>query len=114
MSREPRAALTCPLSRMDQVNAVIIGKSEHPKLLAAESYDKETVDQLLQTEPMGEVVQVPNKERHSSFGSEGTKGRNRKERCSSRLSDPARPTVVRTVSTPPGSRPGRQNPDSNY
>ena len=58
---------------MDQVNAVIIGKSEHPKLLAAESYDKETVDQLLQTEPMGEVVQVPNKERHSSFGSEGTK-----------------------------------------
>ena len=64
---------------------------------------------------------------YRSFRSEGPKGRNRKERCSSGLNDhPARPlggpddrsivrrpTADRTVSTPPGSRPGRQNPDSN-
>ena len=40
-------------------NAVIIGKSAHPNLLVGTSYYKEAVDELLQTEPMGEVVQLP-------------------------------------------------------
>ena len=39
-------------------------------------------------------------ERHRSFRSEGPKGRNRKERCSSGLNDPARPTVDRTIPVP--------------
>ena len=36
------------------------------------------------------------------------KGRSRKERCSSGLNDPARPSAARTVSTPSGSRTGRR------
>ena len=59
MSSELRAALTCPLSGKYLVNPVLIGKSNHPKLLVGESYDKETVDKLLQEEP-GEVLQVTN------------------------------------------------------
>ena len=39
-------------------------------------------------------------EEHSrSFRSEGPKGQNRKDRCSSRLNDLARPTADRLVST---------------
>ena len=59
MSSELRAALTCPLSGKYLVNPVLIGKSNHPKLLVGESYDKETVEKLLEEEP-SEVLQVRN------------------------------------------------------
>ena len=58
-SHELRAALTCPLSGKYLVNPVLIDKRNHPKLLVGESYDKETVDKLLEEEP-GEVLRVPN------------------------------------------------------
>ena len=58
-SHDLRKALTCPLSGKYLVNPVLIGKSNHPKLLVGESYDKETVDKLLEEEP-GEVLRVPN------------------------------------------------------
>ena len=47
------------------------------------------------------------KERNRSCRSEGPKGRNRRELCSSGLNDPARPTGDRAVPTHSGSRPGR-------
>ena len=52
----------------------------------------------------GRFVQL-RKEHNRSLRGEDPKGRNRKERCSSGLKDPARPTADRTVSTRSGSRP---------
>ena len=61
ISRELRAALTCPVCQVSGL--ILVSKNEYPKLLVGESYDKEFVDHLLHTEvtePMEEVLQLPN------------------------------------------------------
>ena len=57
---ELQEAITCKLSGKYLTDPIMIGVSDNPKLLVGESYDKETVLELLKKEPTDNMTFVEN------------------------------------------------------